>query len=158
MSEMTFDETLEHFGVKGMKWGVRNDTSGGTSGEKPGWSTKKKVAVGAGAAATVIVGAIVAKKVLGSSGAAKVDLSTPFKFKDAGGNWSTWAPRPGDSIHRPNGSPISNSAWKTSVNKLHADIREATKAQDVISRRNLNNQIGQKITDPELRKKFGLPV
>ena len=40
---MTFDETLVHFGVKGMKWGVRKER---TSAEKK--ALAKKVAIGTG--------------------------------------------------------------------------------------------------------------
>jgi hypothetical protein len=52
-------EELIHFGVRGMKWGVRKSQSSGSSGSASNkMSTKKKVAIGVGA--TVVVAGIVA--------------------------------------------------------------------------------------------------
>lgn len=62
-SDMDDDDILAHFGRKGMKWGVRQDrssgsSSGGSSG-KPKMSTGKKVAIGltaaTGAAAVALI-------------------------------------------------------------------------------------------------------
>lgn len=58
---------LEHFGVKGMKWGVRKErtSSSPDSSQKEGWSNKKKAAVilgSAAVAASLIAGGIYAKK------------------------------------------------------------------------------------------------
>ena len=62
MFEGSVDTYLEHFGKKGMKWGVRNRTenSGSASGgqqapQKPKMSNKKKAAIAVGA--TIAVGA-----------------------------------------------------------------------------------------------------
>lgn len=56
------DDYVEHFGTKGMKWGVRKKSSSG--GEKKGMSdkTKKRVKIGVGAA--VVVGAAAAAIIL----------------------------------------------------------------------------------------------
>jgi hypothetical protein len=58
--KMALDNALEHYGVKGMKWGVRKDR---TSAEKTAARKKKKkilvgaaIVVGAGAAAVVLKG------------------------------------------------------------------------------------------------------
>ncbi len=61
MTQPTREEALAHFGVKGMRWGVRNTTSSTSPSEpKKRMSTKKKVAIGVsvlavGTAATVAV-------------------------------------------------------------------------------------------------------
>ena len=58
---------LEHFGVKGMRWGVRKERSqNSSSSEKSGWSTKKKLLVGGVGLAAVAAGAVAAKQVLGT--------------------------------------------------------------------------------------------
>jgi gas vesicle protein len=54
------DEFLEHFGTKGMKWGVRNQRT--TSDEKPKMSAKKKVLIGVAVAGTAAAALIIAKK------------------------------------------------------------------------------------------------
>lgn len=59
---------LEHHGVKGQKWGLRN--KGKSSNEKKPWSTQKKATVILGsvaAVATITAGAIFAKKHFGVS-------------------------------------------------------------------------------------------
>jgi hypothetical protein len=60
------DTTLEHFGVKGMKWGVRKDRSSKSTGEAPKrTSRKKKIAIGVGAgmlATGAVAAGIVLKK------------------------------------------------------------------------------------------------
>ena len=58
MSDISADSFLEHYGVKGMKWGVRKKS---TTSNKPKGSKKKfvrNVALGtlAGAAAGVVIG------------------------------------------------------------------------------------------------------
>lgn len=62
MSEdFTREEALAHFGVKGMKWGVRKQETSGSSAPHQGMSTKKKVligtiaVVGTGAAAAILI-------------------------------------------------------------------------------------------------------
>lgn len=64
MSEFTRDEALAHFGVKGMKWGVRKQNSSGSGGSNQGMSTKKKVLIGA----TVVVGVAASAAVLYKTG------------------------------------------------------------------------------------------
>lgn len=134
---MSPQDALKHFGVKGMKWGVRNSDSSGGGEAKAPLSTKKKVLVGAGVA-TAVIGTAAAAYVLRSKGSVS---TTQVKTS------SKELTRAMDQMH-----------WNTKVKTLSEDIRKATAEQDVISRKNLNSQIGQKITDPDLRKKFGLPA
>lgn len=68
-------EELVHFGKKGMKWGIRKESSTNSSSKTP-MSTKKKVAIGAGVAA-VAVGAAVTTYYLHKNG--KLSLSTAAK-------------------------------------------------------------------------------
>lgn len=78
MSQREYDD-LAHYGVKGMRWGHRKEDGGS------GLSTKKKVAIGVGAAATVAGAAFVAHK-MGASGPKTVPTAfNPAKmYKDAG--------------------------------------------------------------------------
>lgn len=63
------DNYLYHHGVKGMKWGVRKDRKKyKTSTHKKTLTTKQKVAIGVGVAATVAVGAYFAKRYIDMNG------------------------------------------------------------------------------------------
>lgn len=69
------DDFLMHYGVKGMKWGKRQTTSGEP---KPKMSREKKIAIAAGVAATVAVGAAVAFSLLDK----KANDGAGFSFGD----------------------------------------------------------------------------
>lgn len=56
-------DELEHFGVKGMKWGIRKDDSGGS--RAPRFTKNQKIAIGAG---VVAVGAAATVGILASQG------------------------------------------------------------------------------------------
>ena len=68
-------EVLEHFGTKGMHWGVRKQTTLSSTTKTP-MSTKKKVAIGVGVA-IVAVGAAATAYYLHKNG--KLPLSTAAK-------------------------------------------------------------------------------
>jgi hypothetical protein len=57
---------LEHYGVKGMHWGIRRDLD--ERGEKKPLSRKAKVGIGLGLAAVTAVGVVATAKVISSSG------------------------------------------------------------------------------------------
>lgn len=64
---------LEHHGVRGMKWGVRRARSSGSSKTPAQKSSRnKKIAVAAGAAVAVGVGALVARHIISKNHAIKV--------------------------------------------------------------------------------------
>lgn len=65
MSKKSRDEALAHFGVKGMRWGVRNESSTTSNTSKNRISTKKKVAISLGVLAT---GAAITAVVLNKKG------------------------------------------------------------------------------------------
>jgi hypothetical protein len=91
MFEGSVDTYLEHAGVKGMKWGVRNRTansgsaSGGQQGpQKPKMSNKKKAAIAVGA--TIAVGAAyyaLSKNKKVSQLARNAKYDTVRKFRDS---------------------------------------------------------------------------
>ncbi len=60
------DDILEHFGMKGMRWGVRKErtSESESGGTKEGMSTKKKAAIVGG----VLVGAAIAGMIVRSHG------------------------------------------------------------------------------------------
>ena len=62
-------DILEHYGVKGMHWGIRRDVDGERIPMSPRTkATIKKVAIGAGFAAVTAVGAVAAAKVIATRG------------------------------------------------------------------------------------------
>ncbi len=50
------DIYLEHFGIKGMQWGVRKSKTSSSKGTKGKINTKKKVAIGVGVGITIAAG------------------------------------------------------------------------------------------------------
>ena len=81
---MIIDEEayIEHFGVKGMRWGVRKDRSSGDVMDKRPMDKKevaKKIAIGLGVL-TVAVGAAYAGKTLSQNGSLRLrDIKPPTK-------------------------------------------------------------------------------
>lgn len=143
MSEMTYEETLAHFGVRGMKWGVRKGTASSGESTKSGMSKKKKVAIGAGAI-LAIAGAAAAVHILGQRGSTSLPSVKSF-------NSSHDMSKSMDAMLRQN-------VWKAQVKSLSDDIQAATKAQDINLRRSVNALPGTRIVDADMRKHFGLPA
>jgi hypothetical protein len=75
MIRQTDIDFLEHFGKKGMQWGVKNTPSSSNSRHsvsKPKMSTKKKVAIGVGTVAVVTAGSLLSAKLLKMYGEKKL--------------------------------------------------------------------------------------
>jgi hypothetical protein len=70
------EELLMHFGIRGMKWGVRKQKPSGGSSSKKGMSTKKKVAIAAGGLA-VVAGVAATAYLLKTRGGVKVPKIGP---------------------------------------------------------------------------------
>lgn len=100
------DTYLEHFGVKGMRWGSRKDG-------KPG--SKRRRALKIGAAALVAGGAAVAVTVLVRNG------RLPF---------STSSASKAESGRRAAARVADQAAWKKNVASLRSDIRKGHEDQD----------------------------
>lgn len=85
---MTFespDDVLEHFGVKGMRWGVRRKRGSTSSGKKS--HLKRNLAIGG----VLAVGAAAAAVALSSRGSAPVASVARAPFSAAGKNWAIQA-------------------------------------------------------------------
>lgn len=70
-TEAEIDDFLEHFGVKGMRWGVRkaNDTEDSSKSKlSPKTMRNLKIAAGVGVGAAVLVGGIFVRNYMSSSG------------------------------------------------------------------------------------------
>ena len=83
MTQPTREEALAHFGVKGMRWGVRNaPLSVSSDTPKRKISNKKKVAIGAGvlAVGTVVTLSVLAKQ--GNLPIKDISMSLPSKTKN----------------------------------------------------------------------------
>lgn len=117
------EDLLVHFGIKGMRWGVRKSSSSGGSSKKK-MSTKKKVAIGAGvavgAAAVAFAltrrGKVPVKNVLGHQPGLSSPGATAARGKRAAGD-------------------ISQSEWRKRVSSLSKDIADANADQDRWMRR-----------------------
>ena len=58
-----FEDVIEHFGVKGMKWGVRNNASSGSNGPKKDNSARNKKIAGAVLIGTgVVIAGVILKR------------------------------------------------------------------------------------------------
>lgn len=87
-------DDLKHYGVKGMRWGVRKDRS---SSEKKSNETLKKA--GAIAAASLAISAATAISIAQRNTRRNREaerliqeaLATPFKWRDQAGDWHKYA-------------------------------------------------------------------
>jgi hypothetical protein len=116
------EDLLIHFGIKGMKWGVRKSKSSSDSSGKK-MSTKKKVAIGAG----VAVGAAAVAFALTRRG--KVPVKNVLGHQPG-------LSSPGTAARgRRAANDISQSEWRKRVSTLSKDIADANADQDRWMRR-----------------------
>jgi hypothetical protein len=80
MTFETADDVLEHFGVKGMKWGVRQRRS---SERTRGQKIRRRVGI-----AAVVTGAAFAATVLSSRGSTPISSAASMPFQAAGRGWT----------------------------------------------------------------------
>jgi len=73
------DELLIHFGIKGMRWGVRKERRSGRSGSSKPMSTRKKVAIGVATGVAIAGGAVAAAYLLKTRGEVKLPKVNPEK-------------------------------------------------------------------------------
>jgi len=66
MTEITREEALEHFGIRGMKWGVRRESQ--SEGDSHGLSSNQKKAIAIGAGAAILAGAAATGYILNRNG------------------------------------------------------------------------------------------
>jgi len=105
MTVQEVDEFFEHFGVKGMQWGVRR--SDGSS--KQSMSTKKKVVIGA-AAGTALVGIAATAVVLKSKG--NLPVSSISKGTSSAAKTASRGKQ-----------AVDHGAWKTQVREFEAMLK-----------------------------------
>jgi hypothetical protein len=132
-SDMDDDEALIHFGRKGMKWGVRKDDSVTTGASepstKPKMSTGKKVAIGVTAAA----GAASVALLLSKTGRMKFGGLAEKVFTE---QQNARAMRKGQQraqasfMKTTHMKDITQSEWKSRVNAVLADMKDANQQQD----------------------------
>lgn len=74
------DALLAHFGIRGMKWGIRRDReSSGSSGPSKPMSTKKKVAIGVATGVAIAGGAVAVAYMLKGRGDVRLPRVTSAK-------------------------------------------------------------------------------
>jgi hypothetical protein len=86
MNDISREDALEHFGVKGMHWGVRkasSDIDEQVYDSSPAKGTGHKVAKGLAIAGVITAGAIAATIILGKSGGASVASINSTAIKGA---------------------------------------------------------------------------
>ncbi len=129
------DEALAHFGVRGMRWGVRKDSPSTSSNQsKKGMSKKKKVAIGAG---VVVAGSAITVSLLAKNGKIPIsELSEFTKYLPSKNQqselWNT-APHTADrgarKVKQLSDSGAMELKFKQLMKEFDADIAEAHKEQ-----------------------------
>lgn len=136
MTQPTREEALAHFGVKGMRWGVRNtpsSTSTKTSTKKRR-STKKKAAIGV---SVLAVGAVVTAAILGKHG--KLPIENILRRDSKSDLWSIAQHDVTDRGAKKVKALADTSAFKKLMKEFDADIAEAHKEQTTWMLRNTPN-------------------
>jgi hypothetical protein len=136
---MSPELALEHFGIKGMKWGhTTAEASSGPSAPKQPMSTKKKVAIGVGVAVIVGVGLIAGNAVLKQHGMSLLDAKKVLPS----------SPRPAVSskvtaVGRQAASALQQKAWDASVKVLEVKVKTAHEEQTAYMRKEFRRLGGQ---------------
>ena len=150
MTDISREQALAHFGVKGMRWGVRNETTRASTEPKQRMSTKKKVAISAG---VIAIGSAITLAILAKNGNLPIkDISTRFPSRKRS------MPRP---VIRPTdrGSQAAkrlseSGALDVKIKKLladfDADIADAHKVETEWMRKNVPSYNPR--TDPYIPK------
>lgn len=119
------DEILEHHGIKGMKWGVRRQRSGESSGSS---SSRKKTAVKVGVGVLAVGGAAAATYVLAKNGHLPAAQAFGMSFK--AGRAVTPTARSTQSVGHQAVKTMNNTVWKSKVSSLSKEIADANASQD----------------------------
>lgn len=129
---------LEHFGIKGMRWGQRSKS--GSSNKK--MSAKKKVAIGVG----VAVGAAAVAFAMTRSGKIPVKQVLGHRPGFSSPSVGTTAARGRSAT-----SNISQSEWKRRVSALRGDIAAGNRDQDSWMRKQgLGAQLNRKTSGVDM--------
>ena len=131
MSDISREQALAHFGVKGMRWGVRNETTRSSTEPKNKMSTKKKVAIGVG---VVAVGTAVTLAVLGKHGKLPIkEVSNLIPSRSPSPELWNQATRHADTgakkVKRLSDSGAMEVKFKKILAEFDADIAKAHKAE-----------------------------
>lgn len=137
-------EFLEHFGVKGMRWGVRKerDSSGSDgSSEKKGLSNKQKAAVIAGSAVLVAAGALFVASKMRNSGNSSFGNPLQQAMINRGKQWA--------AVRKTEAKRVSdirsgNAARKVGVSESHAAFVKAFKEKQTLLNRAANADLRAK--------------
>lgn len=129
MSFETVDDVLEHFGVRGMRWGVRKNISVGNSETSNRNKNLKRAAVIGGVAVVATAGAVFASKMLQTPQAKSgVDMArlanSGFAWKRDNGPWNyslPLTPGPGEMLRRMETTgvtPLRGTALKRALREM----------------------------------------
>ena len=124
MTFETADDVLEHFGVKGMKWGVRKQrTTSSSSGgsKKEGMSAKKKRAI----QVAVVGGALVAGVLLAHQGRTRLSSTGSAASRGSSVAGRILSSRGRTSARNVSSAPKITAAQRRQIAQIRAGRRQA---------------------------------